>query len=215
MKHRWIVVAVILVLAALVPAGMAWFAWRAVRKPADVVKQAVKREEVMLDHGAIVTRIQDLARLETASMRVMHVSTVRQSHGIVPQALAGDEITFVAVGDVIAGVDLQRLRPDDVIVEGRSVTVRLPPSEILVTRLDNEQSHIANRSTGVLRRSDPGLESRLRASSEKGIRKTSLDRGILELADRNAEQRVVGLLQALRFESVRIIRPARPAADQG
>lgn len=194
---------------------MGWMAWRAaMRAPAELVERAIEKEEAILDHGAVVTRIQELSRLETAAMRVMHVSTVTQSYGVVPQALAGDELTFVGVGDVIAGIDLGKLRPEDVTVEGRSVILRLPPPEILVTRLDNEKSHVANRSTGMLRRRDAGLESRIRQTAEKGIRDQALRRGILDLAERNAEQRLAALLRSLRFESVRIVRSTPSTGDQ-
>lgn len=175
-----------------------------VDRAASLAREAVAKRETTIDHGAVVTRIQDLARLETAAMRVMHVSTIRQSYGVVPQTIAGDELTFVGVGDVIAGVDLAQLRPEDVLIEGRSVIVTLPRSEILLTRLDNEKSHVANRSTGLLRRGDAGLETRMRQTAEKGILEQAMQRDILTLAERNAEQKVAALLRTFGFEQVRV-----------
>lgn len=213
-KRRAVLLTLVLLAAATLPLILGWLAWRAVRAPIDMVQSAVEKEEVLLDHGAVVTRIQQLSRLETAAMRVMHVSTIRQSYGVVPQAIAGDELTFVGVGDVIAGIDLGTLRPEDVTVNGRSVVVRIPSSEILVTRLDNEKSHVVNRATGVLRRGDPGLETRIRQTAEKGIRDEALARGVLDLADRNAEERIAGLLRSLQFESVRVVRTTPRPGDQ-
>lgn len=202
-----LIAVVILALLAATAAVFGWFAWRALRAPVDIARDAVAKEEATIDHGAVVTQIQELARLETAAMRVMHVSTIRQSYGVVPQAISGDELTFVGVGDVIAGVDLSQLRPEDVVVEGRAAMVRLPPAQVLVTRLDNEKSHVANRTTGVLRRRDAGLETRIRQTAEKGIREEALRRGIVPLAQENAEKRITALLRSLGFERVTVVAP--------
>ena len=213
-NRRYVMLGVVLLAAAVGPILLGWFAWRAMRTPLDIAAEAVQKEERTVDHGAVVTQIRELARLETAAMRVMHVSTIRQSYGIVPQAISGDEMTFVGVGDVIAGIDLGDLRPEDVVVDGRTAVVRLPTSQVLVTRLDNEKSHVANRSTGVLRRSDPALETRIRQTAEKGIREEALRRDILGLAERNAETRIATLLRTLGFEQV-TVTSSRRAGGQG
>src|SRR5688572_29710283 len=74
--------------------------------PDRIVERTFGKKEEQVDLALLVTQIQELSRLETASMRVMHVSTVSHSYGAVPNQLMGDELTFLAVGDVIAGVDL-------------------------------------------------------------------------------------------------------------
>jgi len=142
-------------------------------------------------------------------MRVVHVGTVTQSYTLVPNAMAGDEITLMAAGDVIAGIDLSRLQADDVWREGDgTVVVRLPPAQILVTRVDNRETKVVSRKTGVLRRADPGLESRARQNAEQGIRSEAIRRGIISLAQQNGEMRLAELLQRtgvrkVRFEGIR------------
>jgi hypothetical protein len=177
---------------------------------------AVEKKEETIDVAALVVRIRNLNRLETASMRVMHVSTIRQSYGKVPQALAGDELTFMAVGDVVAGVDLSTLTERNVRVVGKSVTIELPPSEVLMTRVDNQQSRVMNRETGFLRKSDPGLESRARANAEISIRQEALKRGILPLASKNAEGRLADLARLFGVEQVTFVtRPPGAAETAG
>jgi len=41
---------------------------------------------------------------------------------------------------VIAGLDLSKLQPSDVVVSGRSVSIHLPQAEIFTTRLDNAKT---------------------------------------------------------------------------
>ncbi|HXH37843.1 MAG TPA: DUF4230 domain-containing protein [Thermoanaerobaculia bacterium] len=166
----------------------------------------VTRKEEMADIGTIVTRVRDLNRLETATMRVASVSTIRQTYDLIPNALAGDELTLYAAGDVIAGVDLSLLQPKDVHREpDGTIVVRLPPPQILVSRIDNRASHVIDRRTGVFRRADIGMEGRARQYAEQNIRNEAVHKGILPLAQQNAEARVAGLLHTLGAMKVRFV----------
>ena len=87
------------------------------------------------------------------------------------------KLTLLATGDVIAGLDLSQMKPADAWREGDGTLVlRLPPPQILVTRLDNSQSRVLTRNTGILRRADINLESRAREHAETGIRNEAIRR---------------------------------------
>lgn len=195
--------ALVLMLIGLVAVGR-WLA-RAPRAAVETLAgAAVGEKEETIDLSTLVTRVRELSRLETASMRVMHVSTVKQSRGVIPQALAGDEITFLAVGDVVAGIDLSQLTRDDVWLDpDGTLVLRLPRSNVLITRLDNNQSRVLNRETGILRRRDEHLESRVRASAEASIRREALNKGILKMASDNGERKLAEFLLTVGFEKVR------------
>lgn len=201
-RKRWIVLGVVAALLALTPLMM-----RVAFPPREVVgaiaDAVAGKKETPLDLTAIVTRVSDLNRLETAQMRVMHVSQIKQSYGIIPDMLAGDSLTLMAVGEVYAGVDLSRLSRDDIREEkDRGVVIRLPRAEVLVTRLDNEQTKVLDRNTGAFRRADIGLEGRARAYAENGIREEALQKGILGLAATNAERHVSELVRSLGAKRV-------------
>jgi hypothetical protein len=182
--------------------------WRLAKK--TVQQELLTPKETTLDMAALVTQVRDLNRLETASMRVVHVGTIKQSYKLIPNAFAGDEITFLATGDVIAGIDLARLQPTDVWREpDGTVVMRLPPSQLLVSRVDNEQSHVVNRKTGVLRRADIDLETRARQHAEENIRREAIKKGILPLAATNAEKKLAELLHTLGARRVRFVQPHR------
>ncbi|HEY0590858.1 MAG TPA: DUF4230 domain-containing protein, partial [Thermoanaerobaculia bacterium] len=189
--------ALVLMLVGLVAVGR-WIA-RAPRAAVEsIAEKAVGTKEETIDLSALVTRVRELSRLETASMRVMHVSTARQSRGVIPQALTGDELTFLAVGDVIAGVDLGQLTRDDVWLDpDGTLVLRLPPPRVLVTRLDNNQSRVINRETGILRRRDEHLESRVRARAEASIQREALNKGILKMASDNGEKKLAEFLMTV------------------
>jgi hypothetical protein len=196
-----------LLIAFAVTVTTAVFVYRMAKK---TVAETVRFEpqEKQVDIATLVTQVRELNRLETASMRVMHVGTVSQTYKMVPNALAADELTFLATGDVIAGIDLSQLRQEDVwrSADG-TINLRLPPSQVLVTRVDNQQSRVLSRKTGVLRRRDVDLETRARQHAEANIRAEALKRGILKIAADSGEKKMAELLRTLGAEKVRFVRP--------
>jgi hypothetical protein len=208
-RRRQVAILITLAAVALVAAGGYLF-WRAARRILDA--RLTPREE-QIDLSALVTRVRELSRLETASMRVIHISTITQSYDLVPNTLAGDKMTFLATGDVIAGLDLSQVKPADVWREGDGTLVlRLPPPQILVTRLDNSQSRVLTRNTGMLRRADINLESRVREHAEAGIRNEAIRKGILDLATQNGEKKLADFLHTVGVQKVRLLEVAPPAA---
>ena len=180
--------------------------WILVRTLEKKVVQSVTAKEEVVDLGTLVTRVRDLNRLETATMRVTSISTVKQTYDLIPNALAGDELTLYAAGDVIAGVDLSLLKQDDVRREpDGTIVVQLPPPQLLVSRIDNRTTRVTGRRTGVFRRADVGMEGRARQYAEQNIRNEAVHKGILPLAQQNAEARVAGLLHTLGASKVRFV----------
>jgi hypothetical protein len=153
----------------------------------------------------VVTMIRDVARLEATSFHIEKVveATDRQKRlwGFVE---AKDALLLVAVGDVVAGVDLDKLRDEDVHVDADAgaVTVRLPPPEILSVALDERATHVYSRSTDTLAAHDEQLEGDARRAAEEQMRKAALDEGILDRARVSAGRTLGGLLRSLGYEHV-------------
>jgi hypothetical protein len=208
MRKRSALLLVLGVLALAVLGG--YLAWRLTQSAmTSAVSRMTERKEETIDLSALVTQVREMSRLETASMRVVHVATTTQSYEMVPNALAGDELTFLAAGDVIAGVDLALLQQNDVWREpDGTVVMRLPPAQILVSRVDNRESKVINRKTGLLRKSDVHLEARARQTAEQGIRNEAMKKGILTLASQNAETKLAQFLLAVGVQRVRFERRA-------
>ena len=197
-RSLWVAVPVA---ALLVFGAVAWLIWRDAHRRVEAL--TTRREEIV-PIAMLVTRVREMSRLETAAMHVVHISKVSQTYQLVPDAIAGDELTFFAAGDVIAGVDLSQLRDRDVQRDGDGTLVlRLPPPQVLITRLDNRESRVISRKTGLLRRADVNLESRARQYAEGGIRGEAIRRGILPMAAQNAETKLAAFVHALGFARVR------------
>lgn len=198
-----------IVIALIVALTTGVLVWRlAKRTVSDQISAVLTPHEKTIDVAALVTQVRELNRLETASMHVIHVGRVSQSYTLVPNALAGDEITFLAAGDVIAGIDLGRLQPQDVWRSSDgTINLRLPPAEVLVVRVDNAQSKVLTRDTGVLRRRDIDLETHARQHAEENIRREAVNKGVLTMAATTGEKKLAGFLHTLGFEKVRFVAP--------
>ncbi len=109
----------------------------------------------------------------------------------------------MAYGEVIAGVDLSQMRPEDLqVVSPTAVIVHLPEAEIFFSRLDNERSYVANRDVGIFTNADAQLETLIRQEAEAQMLEAALGEGILERADAEAEAFMRSFLQGLGFEEV-------------
>jgi len=147
--------------------------------------------------------------LETASYTVEKVITAESGQGAF-SFLFGDRLILVAHGQVIAGVDLAKIGEDDIVVaEDGSVTVTMPPAEILVVTLNNQKSYIFDRDTGLVGM-NPALETSARLAAEEEILNAALEDGILEMAQQNAEVYVLKLLLALGFREVNFTEVSAP-----
>lgn len=156
---------------------------------------------ILPDPVTIVHEVRSLARLETIQYSMEKVITAEIGQEMLP-GLFGDKLLFVAHGEIIAGVDLAKLNPDDIRVEGGVLYVRLPEAEIFVSRLDNEKSYVYDRETGLLTHGNINLETEARRAAEDEMRKSAVDDGILEQAQLNAENYLSRLLRALGYPEV-------------
>lgn len=157
-----------------------------------------------MDQPAIVQRIQRLQRLESVKYTLEKVVTGEKQSRFLPQSLAGERLLMIVRGEVFAGVDLGKLQSSDVHVNGKQVRITLPHAEIFSTRLDNNQTRVYSRETGLLVPADPNLESEVRAEAERQLLQGALTDGILNNAAANARATVTTLVQALGFNDVEV-----------
>ncbi len=163
---------------------------------------------IIPDPVTIIHEVRALARLETIQYSVEKVITSEVNQGIFGP-LFGDKLLFVAHGIVIAGVDLEKLNPEDLWLENGALYVRLPQAEIFVATLDNEKSYVYDRRTGLLSGRNIDLETAARQAAEEKIREAATEDGILDLAQQNAETYLGKFFEALGYQEVIFVEPAQ------
>ncbi len=164
----------------------------------------------------IVTQINDLSRLETASIELEKVVTAERNTDALWGVL-GESMVFVAHGKVVAGVDFAEMTVDDIQVYGPdTVMVHLPAAKTFddLPALDTERSYVANRNTGLLARPEKDLETEVRQLAEVEIRKAAGESGVVELANTNAQNYMRDFLMGLGFENVTFTEETPPTPEQ-
>jgi len=156
---------------------------------------------IIPDPVTIIREIRSLARLETIQYTVEKVITAEVSQGDFA-FLFEDRLLLVAHGIVIAGIDLEKLAPEDMWLEGGVLNVRLPDAEVFIATLDNDKTYVYERDTGFLRKPIQDLETLARQAAEKTIRDAAIEDGILETARQNAETYLSRLFFALGYTDV-------------
>jgi hypothetical protein len=151
---------------------------------------------------AVVQRIQRLNRLETVVYSIDTVVEGARSSPVLPDLLAGDRLLLVVHGQSIAGIDLSQLKSEDVRINGQSIHVTLPASQLFVTTLDNQHTRVYARSTGILVPVDQNLETDTRAKAQEQLQQAALADGILDTARKNARATITTLLYSLGFQQV-------------
>ncbi|MBA3074487.1 MAG: DUF4230 domain-containing protein [Anaerolineae bacterium] len=214
---------VVRIILAVILVILAWVAFTALNKSISNALNPLKQANLSLstqianllhptptiipDPITIIHEVRGLARLETIQYSMEKIITAEIGGGIF-EFLNKDRLLLVAHGTVIAGVDLEKLTPDDLWLTNSVLNVRLPAAEIFIASLDNEKSYIFDRETSILRQSDPNLETLARQSAEQEIRKSAIEDGILEIAQRNAESYLSRLFLALGYADVIFMEPA-------
>jgi hypothetical protein len=155
----------------------------------------------------VVEHIQSLNRLETVVYSLDTVVEGDKTSPVFPDIIAGDRILLVVHGQSIAGIDLARLKPEEVRIDAsdpHSIHVNLPPSELFVTTLDNQHTRVYARTTGLLVPADQNLETETRIKAQQQLQEAALSDGILDAARKNARVTVTALLYSLGFQHVEV-----------
>ena len=161
---------------------------------------------IIPDPVTIIHDVRSLARLETIQYSVEKVITTEVNQGLF-ESLFGDKILFVAHGVVIAGIDMNKLNPENMKMVNGMLTVELPEAEIFIATLDNEKSYVYDRDTGLFTKGYIELETTARQAAEQEIYNAALEDGILEQANQNAEVFLFEFFDSLGFEDVVFIHP--------
>jgi len=114
---------------------------------------------------------------------------------------------LLAHGIVKAGVDLGTLTAKDVHIRGKSVLITLPASQVTDAYLDDQQTKVLDRSTGLFTTFDKNLEQDARAEAVAAIQRAARSSGILKDADERARLQLTVLFHQMGFEEVEFDSP--------
>ena len=157
--------------------------------------------------ATIIKQIQTLSELVTVKYVMEKIEILEDPPkswfgSALPQSWSWDRVILVAHGVVKAGVDLSQLKPGDIEVSDRKITLRLPPARITDAYLDEKQTQIVEHTTGLLRALNKDLETTTRQNALDDIRRAARSNGITKDADERAQAQLAHLLEVFGFTQV-------------
>jgi len=168
-----------------------------------------REETVDRSRPALLKAMTDLREYRASSGHFEVIVDVEKDTRFVPSFLKGERVLFVAVGSVDAAVDFTGLSGDAVDVDGKSVTVALPPAHLTEPRLDVEASYVYDRDRGLVDRvgslvGEGQNERDVYALAERKLAEAARGpgSGLLPRAEANTRRMLTAFLRSLGFTSV-------------
>jgi hypothetical protein len=159
--------------------------------------------------ATVLKQVQTLSQLVTVKYVMEKVEVLSDPpQNILRQFWFDDtHVVLVAHGIIKAGVDLAQLKPADLRVSGKQITINLPPAQITDAYLDDHLTQVVERSTGFLRSFNKDLEQTARQNAVDDIRRAARHSGILKDAEERAHAQLTHLCRQLGFEEVEFSNP--------
>ena len=149
------------------------------------------------DTTSVVHEVQSLSDLVTVKYILNKVVVLEDV-----KWYGENRVLLLAQGVVKAGIDLKRLKPEDISISGKKVSLRLPPPQITDAYLDDKASQVIDHTTGLLRAFDKDLEQSARQNAVDDISRAARRSGILEEADKRGREELQNFFKRAGFESV-------------
>ncbi len=159
----------------------------------------------------VLERIQEMSQLTTTRYNYSSIVTSEREMPDILKGLYGEQMVMVAVGHIVAGIDLSQLTEQSVIVQEGRVTIQLPSPVLQDCFLNESQSYVVSQDTGLFAAPSPNLDTESRRYAIAQFRDMSLEEGILDQAQTQAISAIEGLLLLILPEETELnILPTSP-----
>jgi phosphotransferase system HPr-like phosphotransfer protein len=155
------------------------------------------QQPVVITATVMLERIQALSQLTTVRYNYSSLITTERDMPPLLAALYGEKQIMVAVGHINAGIDLSQITPDNIVRDGRTLTITLPPPALQDCFLNEQTSYIVSRDTGIFARPASNLDTEARRYAIQQFRDMALENGILNDVQIQAQEVIQGLLSAI------------------
>jgi len=153
-----------------------------------------ERPSRIYDTATILKQAQGLVELVTVKYVLQRVVVLEDA-----KWYGENRVVLVVTGVVKAGVDLSKLSRQDIQISGTNLVISLPPAQITDVYIDDKNTQIVERSTGLLRKFDKDLEQNARLQAIDDLRRAARYGGILTDAERQAKTQLKLLFSNLGF----------------
>lgn len=153
----------------------------------------------------VITGLKDMNELTSVNMSSKTTIQSRQEQKISRFTIGDTNVTYEAVGQVQAGIDISKLVAKSVDPEKHRIHIQLPPPHISDTSLDVSNSHVIASYKNWF---GPDTERQLLEESEEQalaqIKANACAGDILQKANNNAKKLVEDILRVAEYENITI-----------
>ena len=147
--------------------------------------------------STVIQQVQTLAELVTVKYVIEKIVITEDA-----KWYGESRVLLLAHGIVKAGIDLREIKPSDIDIVGKKITVKLPIERITDAYLDEKKTQVIERSTGIIRQFDKDLEQNARRAAVADIRSAARQNGINKDARERAEQQLKAFFLQMGFQEV-------------
>jgi hypothetical protein len=159
--------------------------------------------------SSVLRQVQDLSQLVSVKYVVEKVVVLEDV-----KWYGDNRVILVAHGVVKAGVDLSRVKLNDLRTLSDKVVIRLPHPTITDVYLDEEKTRVVEWRTGLLRLFDKDLEQSARRQAIESISRAARASGILKDAEDRVRTQLRFMLTQMGFKEVEFeLSPAWPGGE--
>lgn len=150
-----------------------------------------------------VIKIKDLNQLGTVEFKVSKI--ISGTDDLSWYKVGGRKILFSCEAVIKAGIDFSRLKKEDISIENKLVSLKLPRAEIIYIKIDHNKIKEEYKETGIFRSEFTTREKdELLVLGEQSIKKAIPDMGIISSAESNARMFLSSYLKASGFKDVSV-----------
>ncbi len=174
--------------------ALGWFLWKKIGPTLAGLSPLAQEPRVSVTHNTVLTQVEALGKLELVRYRFKDVVEYKRTgrYAFLPDA----KVALVVGGEAVGCLDLRKIRPQDVVLEGDSVVrVFLPAPELCGFQIRHDQSRVFSTENGFFQ--DAELVDEGYKYAEAQVRTAALQSGILAETQRNAQQVLGPLLRTL------------------
>jgi hypothetical protein len=147
--------------------------------------------------STVIQQVQTLAELVTVKYVIEKIVIAEDA-----KWYGESRVLLLAHGIVKAGIDLREIKPGDIQIEDKKITIKLPTEKITDAYLDEKRTQVIERTTGIIRQFDKDLEQNARRNAIADIRSAARANGISKDARERAELQIKTLFLQMGFHEV-------------
>ena len=180
----------------------------------SIVKQSPISISTLPDKKSIITQVKVLNRIETVSEDVQREFDLNLDFGKLQ--IFGVDIDnkkdqrFLVSGKVIAGIDTGKITENDIEINDKNITIKLPSPEIFSVELNADKLEILNNSSTLLykiqnfnsdknREADEKIKKEAILQSQNYLSQGACENGILTKANENSVMVIKELYSKVGF----------------